>query len=123
MQNYIRNAEVQKIEAELDVKFHKLSQKYPEAIEDVVLARAQTLADQGTEMTDEVWDRLWKKQSDEMLGRYSARQKGSFNKQKAANETAKESGGGGGTPGQGPRKETMHQATERAIKELAGRRL
>lgn len=127
MEGYIREKEVEKHEAVLDSKFSRLSQKYPEAMEDVVLAQAQNLLDRnaddrGYEISDEVWDRLWKQSHDSMVKRYGERQSKVLNTQREANQRGKAQGPGGGVPGSAPQRVKLKDVAEIAVKDLTSRR-
>lgn len=118
LENYVKEKEVQAYEAQLDAKFSALKQKYPNAVEDVVLAKAQTILDSGTQLTDQVWDKLWKQSDEFMVKQFENIQKQRVEKQKAAGNAAKGPGPGGGAPGQAPKRMTMNEATEQAIRDL-----
>lgn len=124
VESYVKETEVKAAEADLDAKFSTLSKKYPEAIEDVVLARAQALLDKGDTptITVEMWDKLWKQSHEETIKRFEAKQKETLNKQRTANQSYKGPSSGGGVPTGAPKRETMSQATDRAIRELQGRK-
>ena len=129
-----REAQVSSINASLDSLFSGMKEKYPLADEEVVVSRAQALlekslsegdkhllADEKGNPKPEVWDRIWKSVNDQVQKRFDGHYKEQVSKQKQANVKAKDSAPGGGIPGQAPIKETLKQATERAIKELGGR--
>ncbi len=121
LEKYVEEQETAKNEAIVDRICAKYSAKFSAADEDLVLSWAQTLSEDGTQLTDVLWEKLWKQSHDRTLARDTQRQKLKFNKQKQANDQSLESSQGGGTPGQAPRKESMKEATERAVKELTGR--
>ena len=127
MEGYIREKEVEKHEAVLDSKFTRLSTKYPEAIEDVVLAQAQVILDKnaqepGFEISDEMWDRLWKSSHDSMVKRYSERQSKVLQTQREANQRGKAQGPGGGVPGSAPQRVRLKDVADIAVKDLTSRR-
>lgn len=127
MEGYIREKEVEKHEAVLDSKFSRLSQKYPEAMEDVVLAQAQVLLDKnaddrGYEISDEVWDRLWKQSHDSMVKRDRERQSKVLTTQREANQKGKAQGPGGGVPGSAPQRVRLKDVAELAVKDLTSKR-
>ncbi len=119
-ENYIREQEVSAEEAKIDNLTSKLSQKYPEAIEDVVLARAQAFVESGRNLSQEDWDKLYKTSHDFMVKKMTEKQNNNFNAQKNANQKGRGIGPGGGTPGQAPRRLSFNEATEAAIKDLKG---
>ena len=120
--SYIKEQEVSREEANIEKITSSLSQKYPEAIEDVVLARAQAIIDQGHTLTKETWEKLYKTSHDFMVKKMTEKQNHKFDSQKNANLRGRGIGPGGGTPGQAPRKLSFDQATEAAIQDLTGRR-
>jgi hypothetical protein len=121
-ENYINEQNVSKEEANLDRISTSMMQKYPEAIEDFVLARAEAYVNQNKNITPEVWDKLYKESHDFMLKKVAEKQNKTFDTQKNANLKGRGIGPGGGTPGQAPVKRNFAQATEAAIKDLSGRR-
>lgn len=118
LEKYLHNNEVKSKEAELDSIFSKNLTKYPEAIEDVVMAKAQVLLEQGQEPTQEFWDRLFKSNHEAMLKRMTERQQKVLTAQRASNEKGRSTGAGGGTPGQAPKRLTMKDAGEAMIADL-----
>lgn len=127
MEGYIREKEIEKHEAVLDSKFANLSQKFPEAMEDVVLAQAQSLLDRhkdepGFEISDEVWERLWKSSHDSMVKRYQERQSKVLTTQREANQKGKAQGPGGGVPGSAPQRVRLKDVADLAVKDLTSRR-
>lgn len=124
LENTLREKEVSAIEASIDSTFQKMSQKYPDADEDSVLARAQALmeANPQLQMSDKVWDKLWKESHDRFNSRVNERNKSKLNTQRSVNSRSRESASGGGIASQAPRRETMAEATERAVKELQHRK-
>lgn len=122
MKNYIREQEVAKHEAVLDTKFAKLSQKYPDGVEDVVLARAEALMNKQIELTDEVWEKLWKDSHESMVTRYRSGQKKLVDTQRAANQRGKAQGPGGGTPGAAPQRMKLKDVADFAIRDLTTKR-
>lgn len=114
---------------ELDRVCENFSKKYPFADVDAVLANAAYLVDKGERLHDPeskqideaAYDRLFKANHEAHQKRFESYQKEQVDKQKNANLKAKDSGVGGGLPGKAPRKETLAEATERAIRELGGR--
>lgn len=110
---------VQAIQSQLDSKFEVLSKRYPMADEEAVLSRAESLLNKGTELTDRVWDLLWKSVNDrnvELAKQYYSKQ---VNNQKTANQRGKDIAPGGGTPGQAPRRpKTIKEASQWALADL-----
>lgn len=122
LERYIKDQEVAKHEAVLEQKFSMLSKKYPDADEDAVLARAQSLLDQGVELKDQVWDKLWKNSHDTFQTKLQQKQKSTVGNQRAANMRANDNGSQGGTPGQAPQKMKLRQVGEYAISDIGRRK-
>lgn len=118
VENYVREKEVLAAEQKLDSIYGKLQSKYPDAIEEVVTARAQALADQGIDLTESVFEKLFKKSQEDVLSRLEKKQQSTLQTQRSANQQAKGPGPGGGIPGQAPKKMTLNEATEAAIAAL-----
>lgn len=112
----LRDQRVSAIEAELDHKFSTLSQKYPYADEEVVIARAQTLLDSGQKLSDEVWDKLWKSNHEKISQAISK----NIQSQKSANAQGKDMGSGGGIAGQAPVKHRTIKEASKAMHEFLG---
>lgn len=129
-----REAQINSINASLDSLFSGMKEKYPLADEEIVVSRAQALlekslsegdkhllADERGNPKPEVWDKIWKSVNDQVQKRFDGHYKEQVSKQKQANVKAKDSAPGGGIPGQAPKRETLKEASERAIRELSGR--
>lgn len=119
--SYIKEQDVAREEANIEKITSSLAQKYPEAIEDVVLARAQAIVEQGHEITKEMWDKLYKTSHEFMVNKMTQAKNKQFDQQKGANQKGRGIGPGGGTPGQAPKKLSFNDATEAAIRDLTGR--
>lgn len=120
MEAYIKEQEVKAVDAKLDVIFQKMTAKYPMADEERVLAMAQGLHNQGVKLDDAMWDKVWSTIQQKTEGMFKSYQKSLVTKQQEATQKAKDTAGGGGIPGQAPKKESFKEATERAIRELSG---
>jgi len=125
LENYVRDQEVAKHEARIDATFAKMSKKYPEANEEVVLARAQTLLDQykddaSFQMTDGIWEKLFRNAHEAEVKRIQSKQKQSLDKQRVANKSANDTSGGG-TPGHAPAKMKLKEVSSFAINDMKSR--
>ena len=97
-----KEQEVSAINAELDAKFSKLSEKYPMADEEAVIARAQSYMDQGHKLDDKSWDKLWSavhEKNQKLADQYYANK---VKQQTSANQKGRDIAAGGGTPGRAP---------------------
>lgn len=121
IKEYVNETQVKAHEAQIDATFQTLSKKYPDGIEDVVLARAQALLDRGTPIDSNVWERLWKQSHDDMNKRFETRQKTTLQTQRNSNARAQGPGAGGGTPSGSPKKMNLKEAEAHMINSLKGR--
>jgi hypothetical protein len=121
-ESYVRDQETSKHEAILEAKFSTLSKKYPDAIEDMVLARAQSLLDHKVQLTDQVWDKLWKESHNLIQSKVNNKQKTTLEAQREANKRASDTGSNGGTPGQAPAKMKLKDVADFAINDLRTRK-
>lgn len=99
----------------------RYSKKYPDAIQDLVLAKAIEVHDSGTQLNDESWEKIFKQVDEQCKNHVKARYGELINKQKTANEKSKDVSSGGGTVGQAPKKMSFKEATEAAIQGLSTR--
>lgn len=115
------DAEVQSANAKLEAMMPPLLTKFPLANEDQVYTRAEALLQQGQKLTDKTWERLVRESHEAQQKRsdqfYSAKAKSQIEKGQRAADT----GHGGGTPGQAPRKaRTFDEAREQMLASLKG---
>ncbi len=117
-----REAEEAKIGSWLDNQFSTLGTKYPlvnSTLQEVVSARAEVLANRGTEITDKVLDKLFKQVNDDVKAHMDKTYKVKVDEQIKAGSKAKDTGSGGGVPGQAPKTDkTIKQATDRWLADL-----
>ncbi len=110
---------VKAIESELDNKFSALQKKYPFADEEVILARAEALLNKGEELSDKVWDDLWKSNHQKMEKSFKEHYSKQVATQKNANKKSADVAPGGGIPGQKPRTpKTIKEASQFALEEI-----
>lgn len=118
LESQIEQTNLAKIEAQLDATFSKLEQKYPFADEEMVIARASALIDQGQKMSDDVWDKLWKSSHETLKGKADKHYSEQVNKQKQANQKGRDVGSGGGIPASAPKQpKSIKEATDMFLKE------
>jgi hypothetical protein len=96
--------EVAKNEAQIQSYMDKLSKKYPDAISDLVLARAVEIHDQGTALNEQVWEQIYKQVDAQGKEFVKSRYGEMVKQQTSANEKAKGVAAGGGQVGQAPKK-------------------
>lgn len=116
------DAEVQSANAKLEAMMPPLLTKFPLANEDQVYTRAEAILQSGQKLTDKTWERLVRESHESMQKRsdqyYSAKAKSQIEKGQRAADT----GPGGGTPGQSPRKpRTFAEAQDAMLASLKGR--
>lgn len=117
IENDFKENKVKAINAELDAKFDSLSKKYTLADEEAVLARAQSMLDKGTKLTDQVWDQLWKSVHDRNQQIADKYYQSKVKQQSEANAKGKDIASGGGIPGNAPVKaRSIKEATEMLFK-------
>ena len=120
MEADMNERQVAAINAELDVKFKQLSEKFPYADEEAAIARAQALQDRGTQLTDKVWEGIWKSVHEKNDAKFKQLQSAQINKQKAANAKGKEASSGGGIPGTAPVKpKNIKEASKYALEAMS----
>lgn len=118
--------QIKQIQSWLDNTFSALEKKYPLAAKsagkEVVNARAEVAARQGTKITEEVLDKLFKAYDEETKTRWEEHYKTKVNEQLDAGRKARDMGPGGGTPTQPPKRaKTIREATKLAIEDLEAR--
>jgi hypothetical protein len=114
--------EVRQIQSWLDNQFSTLTKKYPFANSELVNARAEVAARQGTKITEEVLDKLFKACDQEIKTKWEEHYKGKVNQQLETGKKARDMGPGGGTPSAAPRTpKTIKEATRMALEDLGAR--
>lgn len=116
-----REAKVNAHLAEIDVQMSTLAKKYPLADQETILTRAMSYNEKGQALTPELWDQIGKQVQTQYEKLFESHYKQKVEQQKQASAKAKDVSSGGGTPSVAPKRETMKEATERAIRELSGR--
>lgn len=116
---YMKQQQVSAINAELDARFKVMSEKYPYADEEAVIARAQAAHAKNIPLNDKNWDLIWKAVNDKGVEKYKQYGQAAVNKQRTANQKGKEAASGGGIPGQAPVKpKTIKEASKYALEEI-----
>lgn len=112
---HLQQERVRAADLELQNIQQSFSQKYPEAPELMVLAKAQILNEKkmketGQPLNRKEWEFLYKSTHDEMIERYDKRGMDRVNKVREANLQARGPGPGGGIPGQASTRRTLKDA-------------
>lgn len=118
---------VQTRQAEIDSAFSKFQAKYPLATpngdESYVLARAQSMVEGGSRLSEKEWEKLFADAHKHFEKAYESFYKTRNNNQLAANARGKESARGGGIPGSAPNSpKTIKDATKIALQDLTQQR-
>lgn len=111
----------------LDNIFQKFSDKFPYAIEDTVLNKAQALLDLNRDnpnfkLTEAAWERLFKQSNDEHFKTFEAKYRSQVENQLKKSEKASDSAPGGSAVGRAPKKWTFNDAEQAVIQELTQRK-
>ncbi len=111
--------EVEALEKTLDSEFTKLGQKYPNANQELVLARAQLLSDQKIDiLKDGQLEQIFKNLHDSEASREKQWRDNLLKEQKTANTKGRDIGKGGGTPGKAPEKMSFKDARQNMMDRL-----
>lgn len=89
--------------------------------EEIVISRANLAINQGVPLTQETWEKIYSSAHEALTGLAKDYNKSLISKQQAAGLTARDTAGGGSTPGQAPKRMSFKEATDAAIKEAIGR--
>lgn len=120
LESRLHEQDVQTAEQKISQVFDKLKGKYEYADEEQVIARAQHYLSKGEKPTDEFFEKMFKAVNDYNQQRYESWQKQKVAAQKEAHSKGKEMGGGGGVPGQAPKRMTFKEAEAAMIADLKG---
>ncbi len=104
MEARLHQMAVESANAKLDAILPKLYDKYPMAVEDQVLARAEAFLSQGGKLTDGIWERLAKESHESARKRSDAYYKKELQAQTTKGIQAQDIGPGGAAPGKAPPK-------------------
>lgn len=122
-----RKEEVKTAEVLLEGVFKKYSEKYPYADETSVISRSLALMEQRTRngesdnLTQEDWNKVFKAENDRVEALAKSRYQNTVKQQLQANRKAKDVGSGGDAVGHSPKRMTIKEATEQAVKDYGGR--
>lgn len=110
---------VESANAKLEATLPRLWEKYPLAVEDAVLARAEGFLQSGGKLTDQVWDRLAKESHEAVSKKADVHYKKQLQTQVNKGMEARDIGPGGATPGKAPPKiKNFDDAREQMIAHL-----
>ena len=119
LEQNLQQLAVEREQAKLDAMLPKLWEKYPMAVEDAVLARAEAMVSQGMKLSDQAWERLAKESHDAATKRADAYFKKQHEKQTEKSLLGRDVPPGGAAPGRAPQKiKTFEDANQAMIEHL-----
>ncbi len=122
VKSMVRTYETEKYETQLNATFNTLKAKYPKAREDVIIFKARAELDAGNPpLTDDQFEKLFKDEHESSKKAFDDYHLSMIKEQKAANKKGRDVPNGGETPTSPPKRLTMKEATEAAIRDLSGR--
>lgn len=125
LEKTFREQEVAKNEAQIQTVMNDMAKKYPDAanFKEMVLGRAFEANSQGTNLTTEAWENIYKQVDGEVGQLLKAKYGSMVKKQQEANAKAKDVASGGGTPATAPKRFTkLSDVTKHAIEDLTRNR-
>lgn len=112
-------SQVQAAQLEIDQTLSTLKTKYPNLDDEVVLAKAEVLAQKGDKITQGVWERLAKQSHESFTKRAELHHKNQLKQQLQKGQKGADMGVGGSVPQEGPRKPmSFDQALENTLASL-----
>lgn len=115
LKQQIHQMAVDSANAKIEATLPKLLDKYPMAIEDQVLAKAQAYLEKGGRLNEAVWERLAKESHEVFQKKADAFYKKQLTTQIEKGKEAKDIGPGGSPPGKAPKKVTTFAEAEKAM--------
>jgi len=122
LEKFYNDQEVAKNEQEVERIVDKFAKTYPDAgnFKELVLARAYESRMQGVQLTEEMWESIFKQVDQQVSGLLKAKYGNLVKEQKEANAKARDVGAGGGTPGSAPKKfKNLGEVTKFAANEMS----
>lgn len=122
LETFYHEQEVAKVTTSINSQIDKLKVKYPDAIPEIAIARIYEAHNEGTKITNEMWDKAFKDSQDLIEGKVKAKYGDYVKKQTEANKKARDVDAGGGTPGKAPKKfKSLKEVTEFAVSDMTGK--
>lgn len=115
LEQRLHQYEVEAANAKIDAILPKLLDKYPMAIEDQILAKAEVYLQNGGRLNEQTWERLVKESHELARKKADAYYKRQMENQISKGQIAKDAGPGGATPGQAPKAPKTFAEAERAM--------
>lgn len=117
-----KEQEIKTAEAKIDQVFTKMKSKYEYVDEEQVIARAQHMLSKGEKLDDAAWEKIFKTVNDLEHSKFQAWHKKQVATQQEAHQKGKDIGGGGGIPGQAPKKISSFKEAEQAMMDAINQR-
>lgn len=119
----VQEREMEAADKHLQVVLDKLSDKYPYAIQDAVLNRAEKLVLENQNnphfrMTEALWDRLFKATNSELKSKLESRYKSEIEALSQKSQKASDVPPGGSAPGRAQKKMSFKEAEKAMIEDL-----
>ena len=114
MREQLQQLAVDKANAQLDAILPRVFEKFPLAVEDAVLARAEAFISNGGKMTDHVWERLAKESHEVVKRKTDSHYKKELQTQLEAGNKSADTGPGGAPPGKAPPKLRTFEDAQKA---------
>lgn len=124
LEKFYNEQEVSKNELQINHTIDDLSKKYPDAanFREMVVGRAMEVHTQGTQLTPQVWEDIFKQVDSQVSNLIKAKYGEFIKKQQAANAKARDVGAGGGTATAAPRKfKNLSEVTKFAVDDVTGK--
>lgn len=102
MRQQLEQMAVESANAKLDSILPKLYEKFPLAVEDAVLARAEAFLSQGGKMTQQAWERFAKESHESVEKKADSHYQKKLQAQMEKNKAGADVGPGGSPPGKAP---------------------
>lgn len=119
MREQLHQMAVESANAKLEATLPKLWEKFPLAVEDAVLARAEGFLANGGKLTEQVWERLAKESHEAVRKKADSHYKKELQTQIHKGKEGGDIGPGGAAPGKAPpRTKTFDEAREQMIAHL-----
>lgn len=115
----MKERQVQAATAEIDAVMSKNATKFPLADEEAVLARAQLLQSQGTKLTPQVWEGIYKSIHGKVKTLMDKNRSTEIKEQNKLTSQGRDIGAGGGVPGAAPKlPKSIKEASSNLLRDL-----
>ena len=119
METLFHEQEVAKNEASINQTIASMKTKYPDALEELAIARVYEAHNAGQKVTPELWEKAFKQSDTQIKELVKSRYGDLVKKQTDANKRGRDVESGGATPGRAPEKfKSLKDVTNYAIQDL-----